>query len=1140
MMNVFSGWRRHRPICQHLLLLLLLCLSTTRISAQVASLAGNVTLQSDRITVADIIASLQKQTNYIFSYDKNRLSAITVQDIHWKQIPLGKALTALQEKAGLEYTLLNNNIGVTVRSRSQQTKPAGNGEAKGRIVDFESAQPLPGATVSIPEAGQTVISDEKGFYQFKKVPAGIYSLVITYTGYQKKTIPGIHLQEDRETVTDIKMQAGKNLDEVVIQSGPRKVKSVTHSTERELLTELRGATGVVSGISNEMINRTSDRNAAEIVKRISGVTVVDNRFIVVRGMNERYNLTYLNDNLAPSTEMYSKAFAYDLLPSSIIDKILVYKSPRPDLNGEFAGAAVKVYTKNAVPVKHIDIGIQLAHRPGSTMTDINSYKGGKLDWLGFDDGTRKLPGFSPAYFQSDKSAGNISQADMLKSFTSTLTTQKMTSTPDMQLFFNYYNGFHLGKAWLYNLSSITYTKETTSFDVYRQTGNTDAFGTAREDQNIGGNNQRGHSAQSTETGKINLLENLTLKLSPHHTLQFKNFFVSDGRRSSSINDLQANVTPRADTALFSANRQKNILLSFQQRILYSGNLGGIHDWSRRYQQRLDWNLGYTYNQQNVPDQRISRFQTSAGHLSFDDPGLSYTTNGSNSAEKEAFLGMISRLYVKNNEHLFNGTVDYTFHASNQWLLRAGTFQSFKQRNVSRRFLRVNRAGLAPGEVSIPSNEGASGGWPQGYGVSNPALINFHLQDLSNVWSTTYFPENKSGLQLYDATSPVDKYVASEQYNAFYGMTEWKTPDEKLTLNGGVRIEYDRQQLSGATASDNGAINLVYIDHPKTSVLPSVNFSYRPTSSYVIRTGWGRTVNRPEFRELTPYNDFDFVNNELIKGDEHVVTATIDNYDLRLEYYPRNAEQQETFSLGVFYKKLQDPIERIRSEKSGYADGLGFTSISFANAKDATVYGLEAEIKKSLSFLGGSFSKRLSIVLNGTLVKSSTQRIITNHYNPVVGRDTLVVSGRPLQGQAPYVFNMGLFYEHPATGTKIGLTYNVNGPVIYAKSSASKDVLYTKQDTLEFTGTRPDLLQLPMHLLDLSITQRIIKSLKVKFSIQNLLDKEYRIVEDYGYNQHYNKEYPVQNNTGETYYKGDNIYNRYKPGRYFLLALTYAF
>ncbi|MBN9379754.1 MAG: TonB-dependent receptor [Chitinophagaceae bacterium] len=1116
-----------------------------RLSAQVSNLKGEISFSAEKITIADVITGIQQQTTYVFSYDKVRLSTVYVQHIAWVRTPLGKALEELQNKAHLRYTLLDNNIAITVVKaapvrETAPTRAPGTATLKGRIVDFETSQPLPGATVSLSGKG-TQLTDDRGFYAFMHLPDSVYTLTVTYAGYQENKLAGIRIRGDKERTIDIKMQVSALLNTFVIASGAHKIKSVTHSTERQLIQEIRTATGVVSGISNELINKTADRNAAEVVKRISGVTVVDNRFIVVRGMNERYNLTYLNDNIAPSTELYSKAFAYDLLPSSIIDKILVYKSPRPDLSGEYAGAAVKIYTRNAVPVKHIDIGLQLAHRPGSTMTDINSYKGSKWDWLGVDDGARKLPGFSPGYFQSNHSAGNISQADMVKSFSPTLTYGRAHSLPDIQAFFNYYDSYQLGKeVRLYDLTSVTYTGETTFYDVYRQSGNTDAFIADGGDLNLGTQNLVTTSRQSTEIGKINVLENLTLRINRRNTLQLKNFFVNDGRKFTGINDIRANVIPRYDSSNFSNNRKKDIVLSFQQRLLYSGNLGGTHTLGRRLRQDLEWNLGYTYDLQNVPDQRISHFQTAFVNVNYpyESHDLVYTAAGSNMGDyNSGFLGMISRLFVKNNEHIYNGSADYTIHLSPGLQVKAGTFQLFKTRDVGRRFFRVNRGGLAPDEVMMPANQGSGDGWSQGYGLSNPSLIYFHLQDLDKTWNPAWFPEDNSGLKIYDATTPVDAYVATEQNNAGYVMGDWKTAGEKLTLNGGLRVEYDRQKLAGANASANGGFSVVYVDHPKTSVLPSVNLTYRPDSLFVIRAGYGRTVNRPEFRELTPYNDFDFINNEVIIGNPKVVTATIDNYDLRAEFYPPGFAQNEVFNMGVFYKYLQDPIERLRTERSGYIDVSSFTAINFANAKSAEVYGLEAEIKKSLSFLGGGLFRRLSVVLNGTLVKSKTKQYTGGV--PGAASDTVVVQGRPLQGQAPYVFNGGLFYEDPGMGTKVGVTYNVSGPIIYAKSLGTPDYRNSTDSAYQLS-IRPDLLQLPMHLLDVSVTQRIVKSLKLKFSIQNLLDQSYRIVEDHNYNQRYDPEYPVKDNLGQTYYKGDNIYTRYKPGRYFLLSFTYAF
>ncbi|MHA4810851.1 TonB-dependent receptor [Flavitalea flava] len=1111
-----------------LFFLLLSCWPGSNLSAQILKLPDPVTLTAERITVTDLIAALQQQTRYTYSYDKTRLAAITIQHIQWQKLPLEKALEELQNKAHLQYSLLDNNIAISVREGRQDApkkKSNPSPAIRGRVVDFETSQPLPGATVTIQQTGRSVLSDEKGFYEFMNVLDSVYTLTVSYAGYQKNYLPGITVQAGKTWILDVKMQAGSSLNEVVVAAGTRKVKAVTHSTEKDLVAEIRNATGVVSGISNEMIVKTGDRNAAEVVKRISGVTVVDDRFIVIRGMNERYNLTYLNNNIAPSTELYNKAFAYDLLPSSIIDRILVYKSPVADLVADYGGGAIKVYTKNAMPVKHLDMGIQVAHRPGSTLTEINSYNGGKYDFLGFDDGSRKLPAFSPGYFHTEKRVNDLKQADMIRAFSNTLNYGTRHSLPDIQFFVNYYNSWKIGKEKrLYNLTSVTYTHETKNYNLYRQTGNTNAYGVDTTiGFNYGGLNKITNSSQSTEIGKINVLENLTLKWNKRHKMEFKNFFVNEGRNFTGITDSRLNALLYYDTSS-GFKRTRDITLSFQQRVLYSGNIGGTHMLGRGNKQEFSWNIGYTYDLQNVPDQRSSHFLSW-----YNRP---YSAAGTNMLGDDGTLGMISRLFVKNEENVYNASIDYSLHLDKNLVLKTGTYQMYKLRNVGRRFYRVNRGGLSPDEVA-PTD--APSGYIGGYGSNNPGIINFTQQQLSSVWNPAWFPDDNTGLKLYDVTNPTDSYVASEQNNSFYIMGDWKTAKEKITLNAGLRVEYDRQKVASATGgSSDGTIRLAYGNHPLTSVLPSVNISYRPFSTVVLRTGYGRTVNRPEFREVSAFRDFDFQNNEMIDGRPDVVTATIDNYDFRAEFYPHSVAQNELFNAGVFYKFIQNPIERLRAENTSSTGNSNFTQISFGNAKSAKVYGVEGEIRKNLSFIGGSrLFKNLSIVANGSWIKSSTVQVSHNGYL----RDT--VAGRPLQGQSPYVLNGGLFYENAGWGTKLGIVYNVNGPRIYAKSILNgKAGAQAGNDSLQF---RPDLVQLPFHQLDLSFSQRIVKSLQVKITLQNLLDQAARIIEDHNFNQRYDPEKATVNPAnGEIYSTGDNIYNRFKPGRYFLVQFTYAF
>lgn len=543
-----------------------------------------VSLSLKERPIREAFKAIEQQTGMSINYQDNTIDASTKVSIEVSKMPLTTVMIQLLDGQHAGFQQEGSMIIITARASTQETF----GVLKGRVVDFETSQPLPGATATLLETGKSVVADEKGYYVFNHLKDGIYTLIITYSGYEKNILKNIRVSGGRTTVYDVKMAVGKALEEVVVKGGNYRIKTVTHTTDKELIADIRNATGSVSGISAEMINKTADRNAAEVVKKISGVTVVDERFIIVRGMNERYNLTYLNGNVAPSTELYNKAFAYDLLPSSIIDKILVYKSPVANLVGEYGGAAIKVTTKDAVPVKHLDIGIQLAYRPGSSLTTINTYQGGKYDFLGFDDGSRKLPWFSPSYFQSNKQSTGIDQQTMVKAFSPVLDYGTAHSLPDMQLFLNYYNNFKINAhTHLYDLTSVTYTYETRFYNQYKQTGNTYAYPFTSDPGSglqIGATNQIIHTQQTTEIGKINILENLTLKWNPRNSIHLQNFFINEGRNITTVDDEVPNILPRLDSLTDGNSHIHNINLSFQQRLLYFGNLTGNHSFGKHQRQ----------------------------------------------------------------------------------------------------------------------------------------------------------------------------------------------------------------------------------------------------------------------------------------------------------------------------------------------------------------------------------------------------------------------------------------------------------------------------------------------------------------------------------------------------------------------------
>lgn len=1098
-------------------------------------LSERVSLSLTSTNATAVLEALDKQTNFSFTYSKTALREIPVEKIAWQQVTLQHALEELKHKYHLDYLLVGGTIsfskteGGTTSVKSLNSNTA---VLKGRVVDFETAQPLPGASVQLEGTANGVVTDARGYYELKNLATGKYTLLVSYIGYQPNKARGILLEAGKTSTYDIKMLVGKSLDMITVTAGPHRVKAVTYSTESEMISEIRSATAVVSGISNEQISKMADRNAAEIVKRIPGITVTDDRFIVVRGMNARYNQTYLNGTLAPSTELYTHAFALDLLPTPIVDRILVYKSPTPDLFGDATGGSVKVYTKNAKPVRHFDIGIQAGARTTSTLRDGYTYAGGGTDWLGFDDGIRKnasgaIPRFAEAYGKTPQS-----QQQLLKAFSSDLRTGKKTMHPDFQAFINYFDNYRISEtARLYNFTMLNYTSESRIQEVYRQTGNLYSMGMGTELTKDA--NRIVDASQSSEKGRVNVMENLLLKLNSRHSIELRNFFLNEGNKNTAVSISRFNQLPKADS--FRMIRTKDLVESFEQRTLYSGNLTGTHLLGTAKNHLLKWNLGYNYYKQHIPDQRNIRFSGQNGFLS--------SAGSNNSAYRDVYLGMINRSFIINNEQNYQGSLDYTYTVSSALRLKAGAYGLFKDRRVDRRFFQVNRAGLEG--ANLAGFEFADPGINDNYGWSDPNLIRFTEQDLGKVWSPAYFREDGKGLAIYNATQPTDNYVADERNTAFYAMGDASLLNRKLNLVGGLRVEDDLQRLSAAILQ-NGAFVPLLLEKPLLVWLPSLNATYTlADSALVIRAGYGKTVNRPEFREISPFSDYDFMNDVLIRGNASLVTARIDNYDLRFEWYPRN-HPGEMLNAGVFYKYLQNPIEQIRDDQSGAVTFMP-TNLSYWNAGKASVYGVEAEVRKSLSFIPGVFFRNLSLMLNGALIKSRATKAATgdsSQYSFYSG-----FKDRQLQGQAPFVLNTGLFYENAGWGLKASVTYNVSGATIYAVSTVSTQDARGEDTNPNGTPTatafiRPNLIELSRHLVDISLTQRLFRSLNVKLNMQNLLNEPVRIAEDHNYDNKYTAEKITHTSqSGGTtipVYEGDNIFRRFKTGRYLLLSFTYAF
>ena len=259
------------------------------------------------------------------------------------------------------------------------------GVIKGLITDSKTNESLIGTTVLIQGTTQGTVTDFDGNYAIQKVNPGIYNLVISFISYETKVVR-VEVENNKETVLNV------SLDPATLDIGEVKVVAKRRSdTEMALLSNLKSQNLIVSGISSQQISRSQDKDAAEVIRRVPGITITDGRFVIVRGLIERYNSVMLNNATAPSFEADKRAFSFDAIPSALINNILIYKSPSPELPADFAGAVINIETKNVADENSLVISYGTKYVQNTTFSnDFQSYKGSKTDWLGFDDGIRKF------------------------------------------------------------------------------------------------------------------------------------------------------------------------------------------------------------------------------------------------------------------------------------------------------------------------------------------------------------------------------------------------------------------------------------------------------------------------------------------------------------------------------------------------------------------------------------------------------------------------------------------------------------------------------------------------------------------------------------------------------------------------------
>lgn len=781
------------------------------------------------------------------------------------------------------------------------------GTIKGTLIDKESNNaPLAFANAVIKGTTTGVTTDEKGQYSISIAP-GNYVIQFSFVGYENVEYPIIVEAGKTITLEATLGSGGYKLEDVVIKSVKKR------NTETAIMLEIKEAKQVVSAISSEQMSKGTDGNAAQAIQRVPGITIVDGKFVMIRGLSERYNNVLVNGSIAPSTEIDKRTFSFDLVPTNLLDKMVIYKTGSADKPGDFAGGIIGLSTIEST-IDFTKVDVSFGYRTGTTFEDYFQSDGSDTDFIGIDNNFRPLPSSFPTTSQLTNSAPtSLLRVDAAHSLPNNFDTNKTDAFLDNGFGFSLGRKINIGSNKLYTINALNYSTNTQSYERSFRRYNFLNAGETRPTDWFVFNDQT-----YQQEVRLTVLSNWMLKTAKSK-FTFKNLYNQIGENETTIRE-GINFNQQAN------NKLKNYLFGYKSRNIYMGQLNGDHKLNNH---NIDWVIGYNYIEENEPDlRRFRTFQdvsTPNANYTFQDPSSSNLFSG--------------RYYGNLREFTANNGLNYTY------TLNRDTTEEEKTP------IKIKLGYLADYKFRIFKSRYVS------Y-ILKDYLTAARKDELRNLPLSTIFSNeninNQNGWVIEEGTKPDDSYKADNTLLAGYINAD--LPLGKFDINVGVRVENNNQQLR---AFSNG--NPVAVNNPVTSVLPSLNIGYNFNEKSLLRLAYSRTVNRPEFREIAPFLFYDFEYEVLKFGNENLKVATIDNIDFRYEWYPSKGE---TISFGGFLKNFDNPIEQIIQRTAEDP------SFNFKNANSAINYGVELELRKSLKDITNiPILNRLTLNVNASYIFS---------------------------------------------------------------------------------------------------------------------------------------------------------------------------
>jgi len=794
----------------------------------------------------------------------------------------------------------------------------------GVVRDESNNITLPGIAVEV-IGGETVYTDVDGRYVVELQP-GSHDLKVAMEGYEARTIKVDVAAGARVIDANVGLTMSRFAETVTVTARGA-VDAVTSSAEAQI-ADRKSAAVITDNLGSQDMKKNADSDAAQAMSRVTGMSVVDNQYVFVRGLGERYSNTTLSGSTLPTTEPDKKVVPLDLFPAGLLDSVQVSKSYSPDRSAEFAGGLVQIQPLKFPNRAVLDFSYGFSSYSTATGKSIPLSSLGNRDWLGFDDGARALPAGLPnnKIVRRGIYTPEVGyDPDQITSFGRLLGNQWRPVNSDGAPGQNWgaVFGNRFGKLGV--VASVTHSYKENYLEEQR------AFyriGDSIDDLEAVSNYRMKYG---TERAQLGAVANLAYQFTGNHRVAVENFYSHSGRDEG-----RSFEGPNTENVFYYYNNR----LQYIEEGLISTALAGDHFLRGAGNSRIDWRVNVARANRDEPDLRETLYQ---------QPFRSGTT------EPNTSVTPVLADESQSGFRLFNNLDDETVDAALNW----STFSSAGSRPTQYKF-GVNYVDRTRDFQSrrfrfIPIVLTKDGAPP-----ISLALTPEELYASNNIGTAFRFNEE---------TRPVDAYAGAQTTTSAYGMVDIAL-FANTRINGGARVERFDQEVN--TFDPFGLFaRTIRATNKNTDVFPAINLVQSFRGNQNLRLSYSTTVNRPEFRELAEFEFTDVVGSRAVRGNPNLKRALIQNVDARWELFPGG---RNVVSASTFFKRFDLPIERVVIAAAN-------PITTFQNADQARNFGFELETAYELGsgfFVNANYTfvdSKISLLPEQRTVQTSLERAL---------------------------------------------------------------------------------------------------------------------------------------------------------------------